>query len=320
MTESEYRAIRALSFSSMKDLEVSPYRFWYHHINPNRPEREASPQMDFGTALHCAILQPPEVFDSQYACALNAEEIPDVLDTVDDMKEWLTANGLSAKGAKKKDDYIALVQAYSPNQPILSVLKSAHAARNAGKTILSVDDWARLTGCVESLRSEPLVNELLRDGEAEVPIIAVDPEYGVQQKCRIDWFHPGYTVDFKTFSTKGHKSVDETVADAIWYEGYLNQGFFYATLRYQKGLQDGSEQTLKPFINVFIESDPPYEVRIRQMDFTGADLYHQQTKLHVRRMVELYANCLETYGEKPWRDTQDIRQVQDENFRQLAWT
>jgi hypothetical protein len=44
-----------LSFSGMKDFAVSPLRYWYRNINPNRPPFEATPEMQLGSALHCAV-------------------------------------------------------------------------------------------------------------------------------------------------------------------------------------------------------------------------------------------------------------------------
>ena len=316
MTEQEYRAIPALSFSSMKDLEVSPFHFWYWHINPDRPERPESEQQVFGSALHCAVLQPPEVFDAQYAVALTPPE--NALDTIGDMREWIKSKGFTPKGTKK-DEMAAQVLAIDPDQPIVSVLEARHFAQNAGKKIISLDDWRRLEGCTRALLQEPEVSKILAVGSPEVPIFVQDPETGVDLKCRIDWYAPDLSLDLKTFSQKARKSIDESVADAIWYEGYLKQAFFYTRLRHLKGNQDGSELTARPFVIPFVESDPPHEVRIKKFQM-GEDLYWTQTSLQVRRLINLYAHCMETYGTEPWRDAQEVHPLRDENFRQLGWT
>jgi hypothetical protein len=48
---SDYFASEGLSQSGLKDLAISPYRYWYLNINPDRPERKETPEMRFGSAL-----------------------------------------------------------------------------------------------------------------------------------------------------------------------------------------------------------------------------------------------------------------------------
>jgi exodeoxyribonuclease VIII len=46
-----------LSQSMLKELKKSPLHLWHKYINPNRIQ-ETTPAMEFGKALHCAILEP----------------------------------------------------------------------------------------------------------------------------------------------------------------------------------------------------------------------------------------------------------------------
>lgn len=320
MTEAEYRAIPALSFSSMKDLEISAYRFWFLHVNPNRPAPTSSPEMDFGHALHCAVLQPSEVFEAQYVQAIDVSQIEGCLETIGDMRQWLTDKGFKPKGTKK-DEMVAQVQAVDPDWPILSVIEARNFAANQGKTVISVADWARMQGCVESLRSEPRINEILKEGRPEVEFFCNDAATKAPLKCRIDWLNPWCTFDLKTFSVKRRMSVDETVANAIWYEGYLKQCVLYTGIRYEAEAAAGAAIVKhKPFVQAFVESDPPHEVRLRQFNYGGENLYFNQTALEVRVLIDQYAYCVETYGTEPWRDAQEIMALQDEEFRQLSWT
>lgn len=313
MTDAEYRAVPALHFSALKDLEISNFHFWYRHVNPNRPEPRESEFMDFGNALHCAILYPDEIFREMYACEAVMPE--DVLDTVNDLKAYLVAHGVKPSGVLK-DGLINQVLDVNALAPIKKLIEADHARLHEGKTVLSCDDWARLNGCIESLRSEPKVMELLSEGEPEVPLFVIDPEIKVPLKCRLDWRHPSCTVDLKSFSVKRRQSVDQAVSDAIWNEAYLKQGWLYSYIR---ALDEHATTFSKPFVNVFVESDPPHEVRIRQFQY-GSDLYWQQTSMETQRLIKRYADCVETYGEKPWRDAQHVVPMDDSHFRQLGWT
>jgi exodeoxyribonuclease VIII len=55
----------AISVSGLKQLKRSPAHYWARYLDPNRQEKEETAAMKFGTATHCAILQPEE-FDDKY--------------------------------------------------------------------------------------------------------------------------------------------------------------------------------------------------------------------------------------------------------------
>jgi len=311
---SDYFAVPALSASGMRDLAVSPLRYWFLHLNPDKPLREETPAMRFGSALHCAVLEPQK-FDRAYACAL----IPpaDCLDTMEDLRGWLKDQGVAPKGTRKAD-VIAQVQGVSDSVPILEVLKQRHATEHDGKTILSVDEWGRVLGARNALAAEPSFQKLMIEGRAEVPYFVKDPETSVMLKARMDWVAPGFTMDLKTFSQQRGKSIDRTVADAIWYEFYYRTGNFYRTVR---RLHDG-DAAMKPFILAFVESEPPHEVRIKSLipSLDGqVHLYWERGRVECRAFINQYAECLARFGDKPWRTEQEVDSLVDEDLPQQAW-
>ena len=97
----------------MKDLAISPYRYWHFHINPELPDREPTPAMIFGEALHKAVLEPKD-FDACYACEIDESDFPDCLVTINDMREWLRSKGKTPTGTLKAD-MISQVQRVDPN-------------------------------------------------------------------------------------------------------------------------------------------------------------------------------------------------------------
>lgn len=58
----DYEAVKAVNWSSLKHIHVSPLLYQYHLANP--PERTAA--LAFGAAKHCALLEPDE-FEKRYA-------------------------------------------------------------------------------------------------------------------------------------------------------------------------------------------------------------------------------------------------------------
>lgn len=320
MAAREYHAIQALSHSGMKDLAVSPLRYWAKWIDPNRQPCEPTPEMKFGTALHCLVLEGEGAFHSQYARMIDEEDYPDCLVTMDDLRGWLKDKGQTPKGTRKAD-LIQQVRAVDPYVQIWDELCAEHESATSGKMLCLKEDWDRLWGAAEALKREPKLREILSDGEPEVALFANDPETGIPLKAKLDWLSQNCILDLKTFSQKRGKSIDESVADAIFYEGYYRQAFFYSTLHQ---LVTGATKPLK-FVMAFVESVPPHEVRIKQLRPTrglgdsSMNLYWQRAKVEVRNLSSLWARCMEEFSERPWRSEQPIEPLIDEDIRQLAY-
>jgi hypothetical protein len=157
------------------------------------------------------------------------------------------------------------------------------------------------------------VQKVLRRGEPEASLFATCPETGVTLKCKLDWKTPDETWDLKTFTAKRGVSVDKAVHDAMFYEGYLRQAWFYNYVRTlaQPGYKG-------PFVFAFVESEPPHEVRIKKL-VPGGDLYWIQAGIEVRGLIRLYADCVERWGEKPWREERSVEKLADEDIKQLAY-
>lgn len=324
MTNEEYHAAPGLSNSGLKHLAVSPLRYWHRCINPNR-EKETTPFLDFGQALHTAILEPDE-FEERYACRVNPADYPGILDTVADMKAWLKAQGLPVTH-RDKDEYIEKIKLYAgPEAPlILQCLDDEQKA--SGKTLFKGDDWARITGAADALKNEPRLQEILSasDGQREISLFANDPETGVLVKCRLDFWSPTRgKVDLKTFTQKRSMTIGKTVTDAIWYERYWIQSYWYSWIEsLQKDFaRPGIAAATAPFYLAFVESDPPHEVKLRELAARNAgepNLYWETALLECRRLVRLYARYQDKFGDQPWRDEQEIDPLLDDELPGLLY-
>lgn len=309
----EYSAHPGLSYSGMKDLAVSPLRYWHKWINPERQPEEPTPEMKLGTALHCAVLER-NTFEDRYCSEVVVSDYPECLITMDDMRSWMLDRGVTPKG-KHKADLISQVQTIDPGMAIFDVIKQNHLAENDGKTILRRDDWERVTGMAKALLDEPRVQELLSSGDPEVSWFSIDQESGVHLKARMDWVATSHTADLKTFTQKRGKSIDKSVADAILYEGYNRQATFYSIVR-------GWPEWTGDFVIPFVESEPPYEVRIRALRAKTAgqpNLYWNRALLEIREMIRLYAECWEHFGTRPWRYAQEVNVLVDEELPGMAY-
>lgn len=323
MTEREYRGLPGLSNSAMKDLAISPLRFWHKHINPEQPADEPTPEMQFGSALHCAVLEP-DAFLDRYACEVSAEDYPGCLVTMEDLRAWVRDHGHTPKGTRKQD-VIAQVQALAADLPndappvhIFDVIERQQFAANQGKVTFKKADWLRIYRAAASLQSEPRVREIMREGAAEVPMFATDELTGVRLKARMDWVAPDCILDLKTFSQKRGKSIDKSIADAIFYEGYYRQAYLYSLIRGWPKTFGGE------FVIAFVESEEPHEVRIRSLrPKVGGEvcLYWERARIEVRELIRLFDECVRHFGiDKPWRYAQEIDPLTDEDMKAMVWS
>lgn len=302
MTAEEYRALRALSASGMKDLAVSPMRYWYKHINPDYEPEEPTPAQRFGIALHSAVLEP-DVFAASYACELNRDDYPDALVTIDDIRSWIRDNGERPKGTRK-DEVLRQAQSMGCPLPLWDIIVAEHAAACADRTVLSIDEWQRLGACSAEIMDQPRAVEVLYGGTVESVHRA---EYeDIQLKGRFDFQRGDLISDLKTFVCQRSRSIDESINAAIWYEQYYRQMYFYALLH---ELETGRHARC---VLVFVESEPPHEVRIKE--FRPKTLYWERAKFEVQELIGRYKEHLERFGEQPWRALESITQVRDEEL------
>ena len=319
ITAEAHHAIRALSASGMKDLAVSPLRYWYRHIHGAAKDQEETAAMRVGTALHSAVLEP-ERFADQYGCAFDPSTLgEDALNTVADIRAWIEARGFKPKGTAKWPligQALELMQQTNITVPIVATEEAAHAAFNEGKTILSVDEWTRVNAMAARLREEPEIQRLTEQGRPETTILAEDPDTGVLLKARLDWMATNHTLDLKTFVQKRGNSIDKSICDAIYYERYYVQAYFYTYVRKIAGLDS------VPFIMAFVESTEPHDIRIRELapsSLGETNIYWEQARLEVRRMIRLYAECQEKYGDSEWRDHQRVDPLTNEDIQQFRY-
>lgn len=133
------------SKSALELVRRSPAHFmaWL-----NGQEEEATPAMEFGSAFHCAALEPA-IFAKLYAAE------PDFGDC-------------RFKEAKAERD--------------------AWRRDNAGKKLLSANDHASIMAMVASVHGHPLAGKMIADGEPELTVRWRDEATGIECKGRADYW------------------------------------------------------------------------------------------------------------------------------------
>lgn len=310
----EYRDARGLSYSALKDLLISPLKYWDNHINPDKPEYSDSDAKMFGRAYHKFILENDNFFDD---FALYPEDAP---------KKPTKAQ----INAKKPSDAALESMAYWQN------FNSA----NEGKDIIKQDSMDTLIKARDMLLNYPDITDSLKDGYAEVSFFI---EYqGLMLKGRFDFISAKETIDLKTFSNSLYKNIDKVTRDGIVYNRYNLQWFMYNNLRVQavKLLRQGklhvegdvSEQFLKDFAAndkpsyslVFQESARPFEARkielAKACSLGGTpNVYWQESKRTFEDIITKYKYNKEKFGKEPWVGDFYNQELQDEEVPNIIY-
>lgn len=186
MASNEYRALPGANWSTLKHILVSP-RAYLHACNATVTP---TPAMEFGTAVHLALLEGDEFYRRQVV-------VPD---------EYTTASGgiSTSKAAKEwqaslSADALLLTQAQA--QAILSICARVDGHRGATAWLAQAD-------------------------VREQPVQWVDEDTRTACKACPDAYGNGLLLDVKTWSPRGDFSPDAFMREAIS-RRYLGQLGFY---------------------------------------------------------------------------------------------
>lgn len=247
----QYHDHPALGSSGLKALRRSPAHYWAQFRDPARERKEPTPSMEFGTLVHCLILEASE-FSARYVA------IPEGLDrrTKEGKQLW---SDIAATGKQpvKTDDVAAA----------LSIARAAtyHPA---------FAEIARHVGMVE------------HSFFCEWPAVAGVDVGCVTVKIRPDLYIPpcaeypnGVIVDLKTAEDASPKAFAKAVAN---YEYWLQAAFYADVLQRINGTAEPPEFYWLP-----LEKEAPFAVAMYK---ASAELM-QVGRVEYQRLIEIFAQC-----------------------------
>lgn len=166
LTNEEYHADKSFfSRSALMDFDRCPYQYWARHLNPDRPQKDATPQMIMGSAFHTLILEP-HLFEKNYLV------MPE--------KVLLKNVGREAYEEYKK------------------IEREAESCK--GKVVLSRNDYECLLKMQHTFNRNERAKELIEGALYELSYFWQDKDSEMNLKCRPDALHPHFIVDLKTCS------------------------------------------------------------------------------------------------------------------------
>lgn len=260
ISNEQYHAGPGTSNSDLSLIERSPFIYYSMKLDPNRPagmNAETASQLH-GTLAHCAILEPDE-FGKRYVF------------TPADAPRRPTEVQRNAK--KPSDETIAAIAWWDEFN-----------AANAGKQVITVDQYSTAWRQAESVRRDPQIRELLSAGRAEQSAYWMDPVTGLLCKCRPDWIHPvgdsGVILcDVKTFDS----AKPDDFARQAGRMGYHRQRAYYGD-----GYEIAADTTVHDFVFIVVEDKWPFACCPVMLGERSVE----QGRREYRRHLNTLAGCL----------------------------
>ena len=242
MSAEEYHAIPALSNSGVKQILCSPMNFWANTLwlNPEYEEEE-SRFMDMGKAYHSRIVEGRDAFYSRYAPALDPDDYPDALKTMEDLRSALP------EGVKKggnKTELAARVLDHFPHAEIWDLMIEEYENQHEGKEFLSQNLIKKIEIAAAMIEKHPQLCKAFTGGYPEVSIVWNCRETGVPMKARLDYLKTRAIVDLKTFSNPFNKPVDRAIAYAVAsYKLHIQVAVYHEAVEEAKAMLQAAANT-----------------------------------------------------------------------------
>jgi hypothetical protein len=238
-----YHANSAISSTQLVDMRI-PALFQMKHVAKTLP-REERREFDIGNAAHWLILEGRKALEERTVLQ------PDVYPT--------------AKEGDKPWTYAA------------NYCKDWRRAQ-AGKVILSADDFANIDRMAKAVESNPDAVALLTGGESEVTFRVQHPAFAVQ--CRADhWHTPHHAGPANVVA--GNCCVDLKTCESIeqFRAHYFKMRYYYRAAFYQDVISDalGIAGERPAFVFVAVEKNAPWRCEV--FEPTESDLELGRTEM-----------------------------------------
>ena len=160
-------------------------------------EKEETDAMLYGTAGHCATLEP-ERFDAAYARMPTKEDFgTELLVTVSDMNSWAKERGIKGLSGKTKAEMIKIIQTTGEPVQIYDVIREEAEKAAAGKCMLEGSDYDAIMQMRAVIHANSYYSSLLSGAYSEVSILG--ELLGEPSKVRFDCLtRGGDIIDYKT--------------------------------------------------------------------------------------------------------------------------
>lgn len=252
LSNESYHADRAISRSGIKLFCESPYKYWAHYLNPDRPPVKQTDAMTFGSAFHTYILEPKK-WDDIYIVQAGLFPLP---------KCGLLRNIGREEFEKQKEEKARFIR-------MNDRIKEDFVTESEGKIIISCDEHDQLEAMKQALINHPQAWSLIKDGIYEESYFWRDEHSDLMIKCRPDIIQSNCIVDLKTCASADSKSYQRD----MYIGQYHTQG---AMIR--EGIRELTGVDIPTVINICIEKTYPYQIGIKIISQSALEAGHMKFK------------------------------------------
>lgn len=200
LDESVYFAQPRLGSSDMVKLFQQREGWWWSsHLNTRRVEKPKE-ALNFGKALHAAVLEGVPAYESRFAIAPDKADFKDLCITVDDIKFALDEARIEYTSKATKPVLVSMAD--QVGIPVWdAILDRFHEERGALDAISSTEDW-QIRMMADLIHSHGEIGSLFRFTPEHLPLAEMSvlwtTEDGIKRRGRLDETLPTATGDLKS--------------------------------------------------------------------------------------------------------------------------
>lgn len=254
LSNEDYHADPAIGASMLEDFRESRRLYEGRYVLKTIPPRECSPAMQLGTWIHLRLLEVEKYYDSL------ADPLPDV---APDGKKWLR---------RKDSDH--------------EKWWAEELEKRAGKIAIDQDTRNLIEAVAASVLAKPWAKPLMTDtGQPEYSIFWTDEETGLNLKCRVDWFRPIVSIDFKT---------TENASPARFVKQCVQLGYHRKRAHYLAGIRAFTGDSRARMVHLAVGTSPPYSAGAYEIGDTDRYLNASLGLMEWRYTLKCLKHSLDT--------------------------
>jgi hypothetical protein len=204
LDENEYFAQRRLGSSDIIKLFQQREGWWWSsHLNVRKIDKPKD-ELNFGKALHAAVLEGVDAYASRFAVAPDKSDFKDLCVTVEEIKKALTEAGVSFTSKDAKPALVAAAREQAPHIPVWEAITAdfeEDCLARGVDAITANEDW-QVRMMAELVHTHGEIGPLFAFGPEHIPLAEVSilwtTDDGIRRRGRLDGMLPRATGDLKT--------------------------------------------------------------------------------------------------------------------------
>lgn len=222
----EYRKIKCLNASGIKEINISETDFWTRSfLNPESDMLDDDSKAKIeGRAYHKRILEGKDAFYSEYAVSYEDDGLDDVLRGNTEMKDALEKIGIKGLSGKSAEALSGLVYKYLPHKRTEYQIKKDYIDMAGDRELIAPSVIRHIEFTAKMIELHPDMKDYFK-GAPEVTVVF--DAFGARFKARFDSMNIGFISDLKTFANQTRSELKKAVRKAFANQKYHIQGTLY---------------------------------------------------------------------------------------------